>query len=159
VSPLASGAGHVAGGTTYGLLEGNSLSTSFSQSFEGLGTDIAIGSAISLGTTIGVCYANKISPWNGIPINTITANDLNIRKDVQRIKDGIIYKEYRHDGAVFHNNPLKQGGYLPQDVLYKEYVVPTAGVPGPGPQRIVIGNDGNWYYTPDHYDTFIKFQP
>ena len=56
-------------------------------------------------------------------------------------------------------SPNNTGGYLPQDVLYKEYVVPTAGVPGPGPQRIVIGNDGNWYYTPDHYDTFIKFQP
>ena len=65
VSPLASGVGHVAAGTTYGLLEGNSLSTSFSQSFEGLGTDIAIGSAISLGTTMGVCYANKINPWTG----------------------------------------------------------------------------------------------
>jgi RHS repeat-associated protein len=68
VSPLASGAGHVAGGTTYGLLEGNSLSTSFSQSFEGLGKDIAIGSAISLGTTMGGCFLHGVNPLNGEPI-------------------------------------------------------------------------------------------
>ena len=65
VSPLVSGAGHVAGGTTCGLVEGRSLKTSISNSFDGLGKDIAIGSAISVASTIGVCYTNKINPWTG----------------------------------------------------------------------------------------------
>ena len=39
------------------------------------------------------------------------------------------------------------------------YVVPSYGIRGPGPQRIVVGADGSWYYTPDHYDTFIRFKP
>ncbi|MBQ3624024.1 MAG: hypothetical protein II950_01215 [Prevotella sp.] len=26
-------------------------------------------------------------------------------------------------------------------------------------KRIVVGSDGSWYYTPDHYKTFIKFKP
>ena len=159
VSPLASGAGHVAGGTTCGLVEGRSLKTSISNSFDGLGKDIAIGSAISVASTMGVCYTNKISPWTGTFITEITANDLNLGKEVQRIKSGEIYSKYRHDGAEFYNNPYKQGGYLPQGVQYKEYVVPTDGIYGPGIQRIVVGNDGSWYYTPDHYDTFIKFKP
>ena len=56
------------------------------------------------------------------------------------------------------NDPARQG-YLPQGIQYKEYVVPNYGIRGPGPQRIVVGADGSWYYTPDHYDTFIRFKP
>jgi filamentous hemagglutinin len=36
--------------------------------------------------------------------------------------------------------------------------VPTPGVSGPGPQRIVTGKNGEMYYTPDHYDTFIPIR-
>lgn len=64
---------------------------------------------------------------------------------------------HRHDGATFYNNkdilPLKPSGY------YREDVVPTPGIKGAGVQRIVIGNGGEWYYTPDHYKTFIQFKP
>ena len=42
---------------------------------------------------------------------------------------------------------------------YREYVVPTPGINGAGPQRIVVGRFGEWYYTPDHYKTFINFKP
>lgn len=62
------------------------------------------------------------------------------------------------NSSTFHNNPLKEG-YLPQGIQYKEYVVPTHGTQGPGLQRIVIGSDGAWYYTPDHYKTYIRFKP
>ena len=59
---------------------------------------------------------------------------------------------YRHDGTVFGNRegrlPKKPSGW------YREYVVPTPGVSGPGPQRLVVGKDGEVYYTPDHYETF-----
>jgi len=30
------------------------------------------------------------------------------------------------------------------------------GINGAGPQRIVTGNGGEIYYTPDHYQTFIR---
>jgi len=59
---------------------------------------------------------------------------------------------YRHDGTVFGNRegrlPKKPSGW------YREYVVPTPGVSGPGPQRLVVGKDGEVFYTPDHYETF-----
>jgi filamentous hemagglutinin len=59
---------------------------------------------------------------------------------------------YRHDGTVFGNRegrlPKKPSGW------YREYVIPTAGVSGPGPQRLVVGRDGEVFYTPDHYETF-----
>ncbi|UFI47588.1 ribonuclease domain-containing protein [Pseudomonas savastanoi] len=38
---------------------------------------------------------------------------------------------------------------------YTEYVHPTPGIVGPGPQRIVVGKGGEMYYTADHYKTFM----
>ena len=45
--------------------------------------------------------------------------------------------------------PARPRGY------YREWVHPTPGVSGPGPQRIVTGSGGEVFYTPDHYKTFI----
>ncbi len=61
---------------------------------------------------------------------------------------------FSHDGIVFQNRerrlPRKPPGY------YHEFVQPTPGVNGPGPQRIVVGRDGETFYTPDHYRTFQR---
>ena len=63
---------------------------------------------------------------------------------------------HRNDGTSFQNRegrlPRKVAGY------YKEYVHPTKGEYGPGPQRIIIGRDGEVWYTPDHYKTFKKIK-
>jgi guanyl-specific ribonuclease Sa len=62
--------------------------------------------------------------------------------------------EFTHDGIVFQNRerrlPPKPAGY------YHEYVHPTPGLDGPGPQRIVRGRNGEIFYTPDHYRTFQR---
>jgi RHS repeat-associated protein len=65
VSPLASGAGHVAGGTTANLFAGQSLGDSFVHSFDGIGGNMAIGTAIGIASTVGVSYANGVNPWTG----------------------------------------------------------------------------------------------
>lgn len=61
---------------------------------------------------------------------------------------------HRNDGSVYRNFngklPKKKTGY------YREYVVPTPGISGPGPQRVVLGEEGEVYYTSDHYETFIR---
>lgn len=61
---------------------------------------------------------------------------------------------FPHDGTIFQNRegrlPRKSAGY------YREYVHPTPRLPGPGPQRIVTGAEGEVYYTADHYQTFRK---
>ena len=63
---------------------------------------------------------------------------------------------HRNDGTSFQNRegrlPRKPAGY------YKEYVNPTPGEHGPGPQRIIIGQDGDIWYTPDHYKTFKQIK-
>jgi ribonuclease T1 len=61
---------------------------------------------------------------------------------------------YDKDGSVFQNRegllPDRQRGY------YREYTVITPGENDRGARRIVAGEDGELYYTDDHYDSFQR---
>ena len=62
---------------------------------------------------------------------------------------------YPHsDGVVFHNDEH----HLPRraDGFYREYTVPTPGSPDRGARRIVTGAPGEYWYTPDHYASFVR---
>lgn len=64
--------------------------------------------------------------------------------------------DFRNDGATFQNReqrlPRRPGSY------YREWVHPTPDLPGAGPQRIVTGDGGEAYYTPDHYRSFQRLR-
>jgi ribonuclease T1 len=79
--------------------------------------------------------------------------DVDLTATLARIKDGKLLR-INNDGSTFQNRerrlPKKPAGY------YKEYVHPTPGLSGPGPQRIVMGEMGEAYYTPDHYRSFQR---
>jgi guanyl-specific ribonuclease Sa len=78
-----------------------------------------------------------------------------IRPTVDRIASGERLP-YRNDGSVFMN---KEGLLPKQDVgYYKEFVHPTPNVLGPGAMRIVTGQEGEMWFTFDHYRTFIPIQ-
>ncbi|MCM1974482.1 MULTISPECIES: ribonuclease domain-containing protein [Streptomyces] len=59
---------------------------------------------------------------------------------------------YAKDGSVFNNFerqlPEQSRGY------YREYTVPTPGSSDRGARRIVTGQNGEVYYTDDHYGSF-----
>lgn len=59
---------------------------------------------------------------------------------------------YRQDGQIFQNRegilPKKARGY------YHEYTVETPGSEDRGARRIVTGEQGELYYTSDHYNSF-----
>ncbi len=63
---------------------------------------------------------------------------------------------YSRDGIVFQNRenllPAKSRGY------YREYTVPTPGVKTRGARRIISGQGGEYYYTPDHYRSFLRIK-
>lgn len=65
---------------------------------------------------------------------------------------------FSRDGVTFQNRerilPRKADGY------YHEYTVITPGENDRGARRIVTGEDGEMYYTDDHYDSFreISFE-
>lgn len=63
---------------------------------------------------------------------------------------------HRNDGAVFQNRerrlPDRPRGH------YREFVVRTPGINHAGPQRLVIGADGEIFYTADHYRSFQRLR-
>lgn len=61
---------------------------------------------------------------------------------------------YRKDGATFQNRE----GRLPdrRQGHYREFTVDTPGSPDRGARRIVAGDDGELYWTADHYDSFAQ---
>jgi filamentous hemagglutinin len=80
----------------------------------------------------------------------IAEGTVNVQDTVNGIQSGTLSPR-----NVFRNDknrlPSQPGGYY----INNEYVHPTTGLPGPGPQRIVAGQGGELYYTPDHYETFL----
>lgn len=73
---------------------------------------------------------------------------VDLRGTLEAIKSGKLSPR-----DVFKNRegllPAKPSGY------YKEYYHPTPGVKGTGPERIIQGEGGELFYTPDHYGSFI----
>ncbi len=103
--------------------------------------------------------SNKSSEKNN-QLNSIPKIELDsIYSTLDRIEKGIKHP-HRNDGSVFRNFPprSKKEPLLPkrEKGYYREYVVPTPKVRGPGARRLVIGREGEVYYTKDHYDSFIK---
>lgn len=74
-------------------------------------------------------------------------------KVLARIERGEPDPHWR-DGSVFRNNegklPKRETGY------YKEYVYRENESDSVGRERVVVGRDGDVYYTEDHYETFTK---
>jgi len=164
VSPIVSGTGHIVGGTAFNFCMGQNFENAFNNSLNGLWQSMAIGAGIGVISTTATCLATGVNPLNGKAINIdlrhgqelVSASELGIDSTIQRINQGEHFP-HRNDGTIFHNKnnvlPTQIDGY------YREYVHPTLGISGPGPQRIVIGAGGEWYYSPDHYGTFIRFKP
>ncbi|WET14953.1 ribonuclease domain-containing protein [Yersinia intermedia] len=86
---------------------------------------------------------------------------VDLKPTLDRISSGGTYP-HRNDGSVFKNLPDRTTGVsgLPTQSAgyYKEYVHSTPNISGPGPQRIIVGQNGEAYYTNDHYKTFIKIR-
>jgi len=80
--------------------------------------------------------------------NVVGRGTVDLRGTLEGIKSGEIGVR-----DVFRNRegllPSKPGGY------YQEFLHPTPGVQGAGSQRIIQGQGGELFYTPDHYKSFI----
>ena len=116
------------------------------------------GGAISRTTTDAGAPNRTVTDFiDGVTVvdrrtGTTFTGTVDLRPTLDRIDDGIPHP-HRNDGSTFRNRE----GLLPSqpDGYYTEFVHPTPGVNGPGPQRIIRGQGGELYYTPDHYGSFI----
>lgn len=104
------------------------------------------------GTLAPLATLPGADPISGLPVVALTALPADAVATVLRIASGGPYP-YPQDGTVFENRehrlPERGPGY------YHEYTVPTPGSPDRGPRRIVAGAEGEMYWTPDHYDSFL----
>jgi guanyl-specific ribonuclease Sa len=88
------------------------------------------------------------------PVSTVSLSSLPVQvaATVTLIKRGGPFPYPRNDGAVFHNNehllPSEPDGY------YHEYTVPTPHSTDRGARRMITGEDGRYWYTGDHYESF-----
>ena len=93
------------------------------------------------------------APANPSGLPEVKASELSAeaRQTLALIARGGPYP-YSRDDATFGNFertlPRKSSGY------YKEYTVRTPGESDRGARRIVAGQAGEKYYTPDHYNSF-----
>lgn len=91
------------------------------------------------------------------PATAVTVADLppEARLTLGLIKRGGPFA-YERDGVVFGNLekllPLRERGY------YREYTVRTPGISSRGARRIVVGREGESYYTDDHYARFRRIR-
>lgn len=83
------------------------------------------------------------------------SGDVDLAPTMRRIEAGE-RDPHRNDGGVFGNLegllPGRPRGY------YREFVVRTPGISHAGPQRVVIGDGGEVYFTSDHYASFVRIQ-
>ena len=91
------------------------------------------------------------TPSSGLPTVAVAALPPEARHVLALIDTGGPFP-YKQDGTVFGNNE----GLLPEHPTgyYHEYTVPTPGSPDRGTRRLVVGHDGDIYYTNDHYASF-----
>jgi guanyl-specific ribonuclease Sa len=111
---------------------------------------------VALGIGYAIKAANSSSSAHrsaSLPTVALSSLPAQAAETVRLIEQGGPFPYPAHDGAVFHNNE----GHLPAepDGYYREYTVPTPGLSTRGPRRIIEGKDGTFYYTADHYETFV----
>lgn len=89
---------------------------------------------------------------SGLPVRALSSLPAEATDTVRLIQRGGPYP-YSRDGIVFGNRegilPAEPSGY------YHEYTVPTPGSSDRGARRIVTGSQGEYYYTGDHYGSFV----
>jgi ribonuclease T1 len=77
------------------------------------------------------------------------------QQTLQLIRRGGPYP-YPRDGALFGNYerllPLRSRDY------YHEYTVPTPRAENRGARRIIVGRNGEYYYSGDHYRSFKRIR-
>ena len=89
---------------------------------------------------------------SGLPVRALSSLPAQAGDTVRLVQRGGPYP-YARDGIQFGNRE----GLLPGESrgYYREYTVPTPGSDDRGARRVVTGLRGEYYYTGDHYGSFV----
>jgi ribonuclease T1 len=95
----------------------------------------------------------EADPDSGLVLVSVSDLPAEVRSTLELIATGGPFS-YDGDGVVFGNSerilPQHDRGY------YREYTVQTPGESDRGAGRIIIGKNGEQYYTADHYQSFQR---
>ena len=113
-----------------------------------------IALVVALGIGYGIRALSSSSSHGSIHTVALSSLPSEAAATVHLIEAGGPFPYPHNDGVVFHNNE----GRLPHepDGYYHEYTVPTPGSPDRGARRIITARNGTFYYTGDHYETFVR---
>lgn len=116
------------------------------------GSSNSSSSKLSNPSTSAVPRADPALKPSGLATIAESALPAEARDVIHRIDSGGTFK-YRQDGVTFQNRegllPAEPRGY------YREYTVTMPGASDRGPRRLILGRQGQLYYTPDHYRSFL----
>ncbi|MEU5690504.1 ribonuclease domain-containing protein [Actinosynnema sp. NPDC020468] len=90
---------------------------------------------------------------SGLAVKSLSELPKEAAATVKLIDKGGPFPYPSNDGVAFENRekllPAKDSGY------YKEYTVPTPDSPDRGARRLVVGSAKEFFYTGDHYGSFV----
>ncbi|HEY5821846.1 MAG TPA: ribonuclease domain-containing protein, partial [Propionibacteriaceae bacterium] len=117
----------------------------------------ASASASRTASTSRTTAPSTRDPDTGLRLVDLASLPKQAQQTVALIQRGGPYP-YAKDGATFGNRerilPNQRSGY------YREYTVITPGEGDRGARRIVTGDaDRIFFYTADHYDSFVRIRP
>jgi len=123
--------------------------------------EVSSPSGVSQGHTAAVRLPSQpaspgLDPDSGLPLVALSDLPPEATETMGLIHAGGPFP-YRQDGVVFENRE----GILPDADLgyYHEYTVGTPGSVDRGARRIVVGRQGEAYWTDDHYASFSRIAP
>ena len=86
-------------------------------------------------------------------VSKIQSGRLSQSRDIPQLtKDGLIM-----DRGIFKNAQHLLPDKPPE--YYREFLLMTPSLKKAGTERIIMGRDGEFFYTPDHYKSFIPLNP
>lgn len=105
-------------------------------------------------TKIAPVVAQETTIVARIPTKNLSSLPPEAKKTLNLIDQGGPFPYPQKDGSIFSNRqrllPNKPRGY------YREYTIPTPGANNRGARRFVVGNQGEIYYTDNHYQSFFR---
>jgi len=111
---------------------------------------------VVLVAALAIGYVARAAHHDAHPaIHTVAVTSLppQARVTLGEVRRGGPYP-FPEDDTVFHNYehelPAEPDGY------YREFTVVTPGSPDRGARRLIVGRDGEVYYTADHYESFER---
>jgi len=97
----------------------------------------------------------QIDPVSGLAWVDVSDLPPEVADTLEEIENGPPYP-YDRDGVTFENRE----GLLPDEEYgyYQEFTVTTPGSSDRGARRVIWGLADEYYYTDDHYDSFVRIR-